>query len=334
MQPAKGLKALVGSVVVLSSVLVLGVPAGGAMRATAERSRAETAATGPAGESLAPAMRALPSPLYGITVDDIANLSDIVAGARALGHMPMTRVYFNVKKPASYYTAAVRAIQPVSYVMGELLDSSDSRHISTAAYGRRVESYLALLGNSVDVWEIGNEVNGDWTGRYPKVEAKLTTAFYDVTAAGRRSALTLYYNVGCGDGPRELDPIAFSEKYVPVAVRNGLDYVLLSYYEEDCHGIRPSAATWTAYFARPHALFPHALLGFGEIGMDNPATSTTLATARSLMAYYYGLGIDLPYYVGGYFWWYFDEDCLPFSTKPLGATLQSAFSSEAAALTH
>ena len=88
-------------------------------------------------------MRSLPDPLYGVTVDDIANLSEIVAGAPALGHMPITRVYFDVKEPAGYYAAAVRAIQPVSYVMGELLDSSDSRHITTAAYGRRVESYLA-----------------------------------------------------------------------------------------------------------------------------------------------------------------------------------------------
>jgi len=330
MHPTKSLRALVGGVVALSATLVLGSGAGAATKSP----HAEKATAGRVGEAPATAMRALPSPLYGVTVDDVTNLGDIVAGARALGHMPVTRVYFNVKEPASYYAAAVRAIQPVSYVMGELLDSSDSRHIGTAAYGRRVESYVAQLGNSVDVWEIGNEVNGNWTGRYSTVEAKLTTAYDDVTAAGRRTALTLYYNVGCGDGSRELDPVSFSGRYVPAAVRSGLDYVLLSYYEGNCKGIRPSAATWTAYFAQLHILFPHALLGFGEIGMDNPATDTSLGTARSLMTYYYGLGVDLPYYVGGYFWWYYDEDCLPYATKPLWATLQSAFASETAALTH
>jgi len=237
-----------------------------------------------------------------------------------------------VRRPAGYYAAALETLQPVSYVMGELLDSSDSRHIGTGAYNGRVKSYLALLGTSVDLWEIGNEVNGNWTGRYSTVEAKLTDAYDDVTAAGRRSALTLYYNIGCGDGPRELDPIAFSDRYVPTTVRNGLDYVLLSYYEADCNGIRTSASTWTAYFARLHTLYPHALLGFGEVGMDNPATSASLATARSLMTYYYGLGIDLPYYVGGYFWWYYDEDCLPSASKPLWATLQAGFASEAAVL--
>jgi hypothetical protein len=121
---------------------------------------------------------------------------------------------------------------------------------------------------------------------------------------------------------------------VPAAVRNGLDYVLLSYYEGNCNGIRPSAATWTAYFAQLHSLYPGALLGFGEVGMNSPVASSTLAAAQSLLSYYYSLPISLSYYVGGYFWWYYDEDCLPFATKPLWGTLQSAFSAEAAALSH
>ncbi len=278
--------------------------------------------------------RALPSPLYGVTVDNVANIGNIVAGARALGPMPTTRIYFNVKQRATTYETAVKEIQPVSYVMGELLDSSDSRRISTASYNKRVKSYVSTLGSWVDVWEIGNEVNGNWTGRYPAVAAKLADAYNDVASAGKRSALTLYYNIGCGDGPKELDPMAFTQKYVPAAVRNGLDYVFLSYYESDCRGLRPSAATWTAYLARLHSLYPRAQLGFGEIGMDKPATTGTLGAARSIMNYYYGLGIDLPYYVGGYFWWYYDEDCLPSTTKPLWNTLQAALSSEAAAISH
>jgi len=286
----------------------------------------------PTAETPSAPMRTLPSPLYGVTVDTVANLSAIVAGSGTLRDMPITRLYFNVKEPASYYAAAVRALHPVSYIMGELLDSSDSRRISTASYNERVKSYVATLASSVDVWEIGNEVNGNWTGRYATVEGKLTDAYDDVASVGERSALTLYYNVGCGDGPKELDPIAFSQRYVPTTVRQGLDYVFLSYYEGDCKGIRPTAATWTTYFARLHALYPHALVGFGEIGMDRPASAATVTTAQSIMHYYYGLDINLPYYVGGYFWWYYNEDCLPLSTSPLGSALQAAISDEAAAL--
>jgi len=51
-----------------------------------------------------------------------------------------------------------------------------------------------------------------------------------VKAAGKRSELTLWYDAGCGNGPTELDPIAFSQTYVPAAMKTGLDYVTVSYY--------------------------------------------------------------------------------------------------------
>jgi hypothetical protein len=271
----------------------------------------------------------LPSLLYGVTVNDVTNTASIAAGLRHLPERPTARIYFDVTEPASYYAAAVKALRPVSHLMGELLDSSDETHISTPAYNARVKSYISVLGNRLDLWEIGNEVNANWTGRYSTVQAKLIAAYNDVTAAGKRTALTLYYNAGCGDGPAELSPVAFSRAYVPPAVRHGLDYVLLSYYEDDCNGIRPSAATWRAYFQQLHALYPHALLGFGEIGMNNPATATTLNAAKSLIRHYYGLTLKLPYYIGGYFWWYFTQDGLSYTSKPLWAALRDGFRAEA-----
>jgi hypothetical protein len=278
--------------------------------------------------------RPLPSPLYGNTVDDVSGITSTVAGEQNLPEAPTTRLYFDVGEPASTYTSAVNALRPVSYIMGELLDSADETSISTAAYNTRVNSYLAAFGSKVDLWEIGNEVNGNWTGSYPTVSAKLTEAYNDVSAAGKLSALTLYYNNGCGDGSSELSPLAFSSKYVPASVRDGLKYVLLSYYESDCNGIRPSAATWTAYFQQLHALYPNAKLGFGEIGLNNAVQSKTLASAQSMVSYYYGLSINLPYYVGGYFWWYFKEDALPYTSKPLWTSLAHGYTGEAANLSH
>jgi hypothetical protein len=302
-----------------------------------------TAASGPAPQTSIKALEAhssrqidtalnrpLPSPLYGVTADDVSNAAQAAAGLQHMPQAPTTRIYFDVNEPAGYYASAINTLRPVSYLMGELLDSSDATSISTSAYNTRVNSYLAAFGSKVDLWEIGNEVNGNWTGSYPSVEAKLTAAYNDVTAAGKRTALTLYYDAGCGNGPAELDPLAFSRTYVPATVRNGLGYVLLSYYEGDCNGIRPSAATWTAYFQQLHALYPNALLGFGEIGLSDPVTTRTMATADSMIHYYYGLSVKLPYFVGGYFWWYFTEDGLPFTSKPLWGALGNGFQAEAA----
>jgi hypothetical protein len=320
--------------VVAASALALGACTGsgepGGPGAPAGQTTARPDPTGQAGPASG-RNRSLPDPLYGVTIDDISNLSQIVTSLRHLPKRPATRIYFDVHQPPGYYSAAVLRLHRVSYLMGELLDSSDETGISTARFAERVGSYLRALGRKVDLWEIGNEVNGNWTGPYPVVSAKLTAAYKEVKAAGGRTALTLYYNVGCGDGAAELSPLKFSLQYVPPAVRNGLDYVFLSYYEDDCNHIRPERATWTRYFERLHALYPHARLGFGEIGMNAPATRKTTRRARSLMRYYYGLSIRLPYFVGGYFWWYYAEDCVPYASRPLWSELRLAFEAEARA---
>jgi hypothetical protein len=249
-----------------------------------------------------------------------------------LPRMPTTRIYFDVKEPARYYAAAVRELRPVSYLMGELLDSSDEIHISAAAYRARVRSYLGAFASEIDLSEIGNEVNGSWTGHYPVVSAKLTEAYRQVTAWHKRTALTLLLQRQVRRRGRRAEPAGLLPPVRADRNPDRLDYVFLSYYEDDCNGIRPSAATWTAYFRDLHALYPHALLGFGEIGRNNPVTTQTMAAGRSLISYYYGLTIKLRYYVGGYFWWYYGSGCLPYQAKPLWRALRAGIVTEAARL--
>jgi hypothetical protein len=115
---------------------------------------------------------------------------------------------------------------------------------------------------------------------------------------------------------------------VPAGVRDGLGYVFLSYYEDQCGGRRPAAAAWTGYFRALHALYPRARLGFGEVGLAAPAATATTAAAAALIRYYYGLPVRLPYYAGGYFWWYYAEDCLPYGTRPLWHAVNAGFTAE------
>jgi hypothetical protein len=282
-----------------------------------------------------PASAAVPGPVYGVTIDDTSQVSAVVTAEQTLPRRPTTRVVFDTSASVASYKAPVAALDPVSYVMGELLDSSEETSISTAAFGTRVNSFLSQLGASVNVWEIGNEVNGNWTGPYATVSAKLAEAYDAVAAAGAASALTLYANNfgpgNCGDGTSELTPVQFTQQYVPARVAAGLSYVWLSYYPTQCGGVEPSAATVAAYLVQLHALYPAAQLGFGELGLPNPATSRTLASAKQIMAWGYGLNPGLGYYVGGYFWWYGAEDAFT-GKKLLGPALGAALSSEAAAL--
>ncbi len=296
-----------------------------------------TVALGVTGTAIAPgsARATTPSPVFGVTLDRIGNLSRIIAGEKALPEHPTTRVYFDASEPATHYSKAVSELHAVGAVMGELLDSSAAESVTVAEYQSRVESYLFTLGPSVDIWEIGNEVNGNWTGPYSTGAAKVQEAYADVAAAGGRSALTLYANEyasdNCGDGTGELTPVQYSEQYVSPQVRDGLSYVFESYYPTQCGDTYPTDAQVASEMNQLHALYPNALLGFGEVGLPRRATKRTSATAAQVMSWAYGLRPDVPDYVGGYFWWYAFEDV--FTGKQLLAPgLSHAFGAEAVAL--
>jgi hypothetical protein len=288
-----------------------------------------------AGAAAAPADPPARAPLWGVTVDKIAHLPTLRASLAALPARPTTRIYFDVHEPPAYYEQAVAELGGVGAVMGELLDSSDEKGISVASFQARTQSYLQTLGAGVSIWEIGNEVNGNWTGRYSEVAAKLTAAEEDVAAAGGRTALTLYANNfgpdHCGDGEGEPTPTQFTEQYVPASVANAVDYVLLSYYPTQCDGIEPSSSQLAAYLQELHGLYPHASLGFGEVGLPHRAHKASLAQAEQIMSWAYSLDPGLPYYIGGYFWWYGAEDALG-AHPPLAAALAAAFEDESAAL--
>jgi Domain of Unknown Function (DUF1080) len=276
-----------------------------------------------------------PGPVYGVTIDDIANISSVVSAAEAIPYMPTTRVYLDPTEPASYYKSALQQLAPHTYVMGEILDSSDMKSMTVSAEQTRVSNLLSSLGSTVDVWEVGNEVNGNWTGSYSTGAQMLVNTYNQVAADGYRSALTLYENSwapnNCGDGTSELTPQQYSSRYVPASVRDGIDYLLLSWYPTQCRGLSGNVpvSTITAEVQSLHTLYPNALIGFGELGLPNRTRSSSEAEAESIMAYYYGIAISEPYYIGGYFWWYWDEDL---SLSGMPAALHNAFRAENAAL--
>jgi hypothetical protein len=275
-------------------------------------------------------MRILPDPLYGVTLDNAngigtAALNNQVTALSSLARKPITRIVFDENTTPTGYTNAINTLQPNNYLMGEISDSLYMKTLTVQQYQDRTTQFVNAFGSKVDLWEVGNEVNGDWTGTYSDVGAKITAAYNVVHTAGKRTELTLWYDPNCGS-PQELDPLTFSNQYVPASVRSGLDYVLVSYYETECNNYRPTAQTLTTLFTNIHNLYPNARVGFGEVGLPDYVISTTLAKAQSIATYYYGLNINLPYYVGGYFWWGFAEDGIP-SSKPMWSTINTGMQS-------
>ena len=262
-------------------------------------------------------LRPIPYPLYGVTVDAIDHLQDILQSLQNLVYMPTVRVVFDEWIPATDYRNAVSQMNSVSFVVGEILDSSAVEQYTVNQYQQRTTEYLDTIGSLVDIWEIGNEINGEWLGttpgEIPSVVAKMTGAYDLVKARGGRTALTLYYNEDCWTYPSE-EMFTWADANIPADMKQELDYVLVSYYEEDCNNLRPD---WPTVFERLAAMFPNSKIGFGETG-----TSIDADKADTINRYY-PLQIDQPNYIGGYFWWYFKEDMVPY-TNPLWSVLNAA----------
>jgi len=102
--------------------------------------------------------------------------------------------------------------------------------------------------------------------------------------------------------------------YLPADMKTGLDYVLVSYYEDDCNNYQPD---WKKVFDSLHVIFPNSKLGMGECG------TTKTSSKASYISRYYKMKISNPKYVGGCFWWYYYEDCIPY-TNALWDTLDNA----------
>jgi hypothetical protein len=297
-------------------------------------------------------------PIFGVTITDpwVAEGSGGAALGTALralvgasGRRPMARVVFDegvdqvfrtYGSDASAYVAPVRAIGADARVMGELLDSFYMPGYSVAQLRARSCEYRATLGHLVDVWEIGNEVNGEWLGG--SVLAKLSAAVEVFRADATQFAalcpgfalraderpfelaLTLYENGPYAGGRPSADNCWESADHAMLrwamsnfgpggagaAWRDALDYVWVSYYEDDCNDLQPD---WQSIFDELGALFPRAELGIGECG-----TTRAARKRRYTERYYQGMSssdaafanmhVTHPRFVGGYFWWYFSQD--------------------------
>ena len=252
----------------------------------------------------------LPKKIWGVTIDDVDNLSSKVGSLSSHYQSPVVRIVFDEWQPATNYSQAVNAIDSVAYIMGELLDSYYFNQYSKAQWVARVNEYLNAFGNKVDLWEFANEINGEWLGNKDSVIAKIDTAFGILKAANKKTALTLYYNYNCWSNPNN-EMFKWTVQNIPARIKSQVDYVLVSYYEDDCNNFQPN---WQKVFDSLHTIFPNSKLGIGECGTTNANKK------KEYMTRYYSMNITTPGYIGGYFWWYYKQDCVP-KTKALWTAL-------------
>ena len=172
-------------------------------------------------------------------------------------------------------------------------------------YKDRFKAYVQQLP-WVSIWEIGNEVNGDWAGANTALQTEL--ALQIAKAAGKKVMLTPYWNTEiCADTHGQFIP--WLEKNLSLYVKNNCDYVCTSFYGYDCdNGAEPSHGDISAVLAKLAVMFYPAKVGIGEYGKEGNA---------KIMRHYldYRPPSGLPFVNFGGYWYGFQD--LVKSTKLL-----------------
>jgi len=259
---------------------------------------------------------------FGVTVDNVTDCNGVVDALEKFPVKPITRIVFDPgSKPSDYATAAQR-IHKVSQTMGSPIDSAPpSGRLTIDAYRTRMSEFVEGLGKDIDVWEIGNEVNGDWTGESVTMGSKIQAGYEVAKAHGRPTALTLFYSDYYRGTDREMS--AWAMQYLSATVRKGIDYVLISFYPATATGEHPD---WKKVFASLGRVFPKAKLGFGELGLrkeDFTLSDDEVAKAQLIRRYYTMPSPDAERFIGGFFWWTFRQDAIP-PSRPLWAAIRDS----------
>jgi hypothetical protein len=223
-----------------------------------------------------------PQIIYGITIEDTEDPAQIVATIRRIREATHSRIAVRIVIDPKHdlnderYKARIEAIKGEgvtimalladSHDLHELKSNSDFDPMDVSKYRRRIEKALTLLGSSIDVWEIGNEINGEWSGWKEKTDKNATQdwekanagkreksrqwvynqikAAYDVLQpANKCMAVTFYYNDdqqghSCWPNPRELSDGSkyemltwINDHFTDKEMRDHIKYIFISYYE-------------------------------------------------------------------------------------------------------
>ena len=267
-------------------------------------------------------------PIYGVTLDDLSNMNGIIESLVNLPYKPTVRVVFDPDTSAVTYYPLLVKLHQYAYVMGEILDSSYFP-TTLSYYTSRTNELVSVLNTVVDIWEIANEINGEWLRPHPTGSAstvaseegqigQMVEAAYDIVKkAGGKIAVTLYYNAdskgnNCYENWQD-NWHTWPIQFLSPTVRNGTDYALFSYYAyKDCPGVTPN---WADDFLMLESMFPNAMVGFGEIGTPN--INDPWSVQSNIITTYYPMVNSFadPKFIGGFFWWYYAEQMVPYTTE-------------------
>lgn len=235
--------------------------------------------------------------MIGVNITDIDNLKPALLTLSELAKLGKltARLVVDNGRPVSDYKEPALQISQYADLMVQVQDSYGDAKVSTSALFDKADKLYKMLNPITQIWEIANEINGDWLSTSAFARATFLSSYFGTRNCKR--AVTLFVQ----------------PDYLAWAASNKIpcEYVFLSSYPTNKKDL---LYNWENDFKVLQALYPNALLGFGEFGYEN-WRRPDLAAKKSLIAYYYGMQLKNKKYVGGCFWWDFQETCCPPSTQ-------------------
>lgn len=266
----------------------------------------------------------LSSYIYGITVDDSwqgkIKTEQIIEAIKAMSVKPTVRIVMSKDISPQEYKELFSKIHKVAYIMATPVDSYEMKKYSVSSYLKRFKDSYETLSEYTDIWEIGNEVNGEnWLGNNPKlISEKVYSAYKYIRNNNGKTALTSYY---FAPGEQKIPMNDWLERYIPSDMKNNLDYVLVSYYEDDNNGYQPE---WKKVFEDLEAIFPNSKLGIGECGSTKKGAGIVSKVKKA--RHYYTMPKYVKNYIGGYFWWYWVQESVPYKNNKVWEAINDSIS--------
>lgn len=308
---------------------------------------------------------------FGVTIEDTDTPDSIVATVKRIkqetrGKKVAVRIVIDPDRDVNdeEYKERIKTLKQESDMVVALIGDSHDVHKfkDVKAYKKRINECYMALGKEVDVWEIGNEVNGVWAGWEEKEGARDEEQPWNQRGADRKGkrglmgkqikdaydellrlnkevkmALTLYYSGDreegnpCWDGPEYVMSRWIEDHIKDRGMRDRLNYVLVSFYSDDCSVIsddtEEGARQWAAIFNSLSATFRNADVGFGEFAPQcsryeeckinkNRLCRDCVNDQIKFIPKYYKvydkkLRESVRKYMGGYFYWYGFQDMIP-----------------------
>jgi hypothetical protein len=196
-----------------------------------------------------------------------------------------------------------------------------------------------------------NQRGADRKGKRDLIGKQIKGAYDELLDLNKnvKMALTLYYsgdreeNNPCWDGPEYVMSRWIDDHIKDRAMRERLNYVLVSFYSDDCPVISDNtedgARQWATIFNSLSAAFRNADVGFGEFAPQcsryeecqtnkNRLCPDCVNDQIKFIPKYYEeydkrLKESVHKYMGGYFYWYGLQDMIPGNTKVVDALIKA-----------